>query len=74
VLVNVIGEPSTTPDFDEQETLEPKPNDKLKASDTIKFGKYKGKTIAEVKAENESYLRWAEANVSGFCIDWDDLY
>ena len=73
VLVNVIGEPTTTPDIDVAEVLEHKPNDKLGPSDTLKFGKYKGKTIAEIKVENESYLRWAEANVSGFCVDWSSL-
>lgn len=36
----------------------------------MRFGKHKGKTLAEVKAEDEQYLRWAETNVSGFCVDW----
>jgi hypothetical protein len=45
----------------------------LKATDKMKFGKYKGKTLAEVKSENESYLKWAEEKVAGFFIDWDSF-
>ena len=73
VLVNVIGEPTATPDIDIEQASEHKPNDKLGPSDTMRFGKHKGKTLAEVKAEDEQYLRWAETSVSGFCVDWESF-
>ena len=73
VLVNVIGEPTATPDIDIEQASEHKPNDKLGPSDTMRFGKHKGKTLAEVETEDEQYLRWAETNVSGFCVDWESF-
>lgn len=45
----------------------------LKATDKMKFGKHKGKTLAEVKVEDISYLRWAESKVAGFYVDWDSF-
>ena len=45
----------------------------LKANNRMKFGKYKGKTLAKVKEIDEPYLRWAEEKVAGFYVDWDSF-
>lgn len=73
VLVNAVGTPTTTPNTENDEAETPKPKDILGPADTMRFGKYKGKTIAQVKTEDEQYLRWAEANVAGFALDWEQL-
>jgi len=72
VLVNVIGEPTRNPD---SEVIHKNKEEfhKLKSCELMKFGKYKGKTIQEIFVDNPSYLKWAETNVEGFAIDWDDL-
>ena len=72
VLIDVKGEPTQTPD-DDVESLKYDPYNKLAPDAVLTFGKYKGKTIAEVFSENVSYLVWAENNVRDFWVDWKQL-
>lgn len=73
VLVKVIGELTMKPDSDVNETNSGKPVNVLSAKDKMKFGKYKGKTIAEIRDEDLSYLEWADRTIQEFCVDWDSL-
>ena len=41
----------------------------LRADDTLPFGKYKGKTIREIAAENPNYLFWVKRNSESVVID-----
>ena len=45
----------------------------LKPSDVVRFGKYKGQSLASVYAIDEHYLRWLESNNDSFRIDWDSF-
>ena len=72
-MVKVIGEPTVKPDSDVNETNSEIPVNVLSAKDKMKFGKYKGKTIAEIRDEDLSYLEWADRTVQGFSVDWDSL-
>ncbi len=73
VLVKVIGEPTVKPDSNVNETNSRIPLNVLSAKDKMKFGKYKGKTIAEIRDEDLSYLEWADRTIQEFCVDWDSL-
>lgn len=72
VLVDVIGQPTVEPEKPIEE-LKYDPYIKLLPDSVLSFGKYKGKTIAEVYQDNPSYLVWAENNISDFWVDWGKL-
>ena len=44
---------------------------KLKPTDVMTFGKYKGHSLSEVFKEDHQYLRWLEDNNSSFRVDWN---
>jgi len=46
---------------------------KLYGTNTIKFGKYKGVTIDDVRRVNPDYLMWIYSNIPKHKID-EDLY
>lgn len=48
--------------------------EKLKPSYKIKFGKNKGKTLAEIYQYQPSYIEWAIINVDDFFIDIEAFY
>lgn len=66
ILVKVIGQPTQEQKLNEANKI-------MVATDKITFGKYKGKTIAEIKDIDLSYLQWAEKTISGFRINWDSF-
>lgn len=45
----------------------------LSPSDKLNFGKYKGKTIQEVFAEDSNYLLWLSENSEDFVINFSEL-
>lgn len=44
---------------------------KLKPTDVMTFGKYKGHSLSEVFMKDHQYLRWLEGNNSSFRVDWN---
>ena len=44
-------------------------NRSLSKFDTMKFGKYKGESIATIMANNPKYLEWCCQNIDSFQLD-----
>lgn len=65
-LVRVIGEPTAA-------AKEKQPTTVLEPDDILTFGKYKGHKVIDVYLENYKYLKWAEANVRDFLVNWQAL-
>ena len=57
----------------QEETCKCADNKKLYGANTMKFGKYKGMTIQDVREADASYLMWLYTNVPKHKIE-KDLY
>ena len=69
----VLGSQRLFVDVDEIIAYHEDNTSKLKPTDIMTFGKYKGRTLQEVFKEDHQYLRWLEDNNNSFRVDWAKL-